>query len=138
MIPFIDLKSQQERIKQQVQDRFNAVVEHGQFIMGPEVQEMEELLSAYIGTKHCVGVSSGTDALLLALMALGIGTGDEVIVPDFSFFGTAEVIEFLGAKSIFVDVDYSTCNMDPEKMKAAITPATKAIIPVSLYGPFFS
>lgn len=134
MIPFIDLKSQQDRIKDKIQMRFNQLLEHGQYIMGPEIQEMEKLLADFIGVKHCVGVSSGTDALLMALMALNIGPGDEVIVPDFSFFGTCEVIELLGAKTVCIDVDYDTCNMDPLKLESAITASTKAIIPVSLYG----
>lgn len=134
MIPFIDLKTQYQQLEAQMQRRFRDVMEHGQYIMGPEVQELEKLLADYIGTKHCIALSSGTDALLLPLMALGIGPGDEVVVPDLSFFATAEMIEFIGAKSVFCDVDPRTYNMDPASLRKAITPRTKAIMPVSLYG----
>lgn len=134
MIPFIDLKSQQDRIRPALDKRIAAVLEHGQYIMGPEVAELEEKLAAYTGSKHCVSVSSGTDALLIALMALGIKAGDEVITTPFSFFATAEVIMLLGAKPVFVDIDPRTYNLDPKLIEAAITPQTKAIMPVSLYG----
>jgi UDP-2-acetamido-2-deoxy-ribo-hexuluronate aminotransferase len=134
MIPFIDLKSQYSRVEDQMLKRFKAVMEHGQYIMGPEIKELEDLLADYIGAKHCISLSSGTDALLIALMALDIGAGDEVIVPDLSFFGSAEVVEILGAKSIFCDVDPVTYNLDPLKLEGLITKKTKAIMPVSLYG----
>ncbi len=134
MIPFIDLKSQQDRIRPALDKRIAAVLEHGQYIMGPEVAELEEKLAAYTGSKHCVSVSSGTDALLIALMAIGIKAGDEVITTPFSFFATAEVIMLLGAKPVFVDIDPRTYNLDPKLIEAAITPQTKAIMPVSLYG----
>lgn len=134
MIPFIDLKSQQDRIRPALDKRIAAVLAHGQYIMGPEVAELEEKLAAYTGSKHCVAVSSGTDALLIALMALGIKAGDEVITTPFSFFATAEVIMNLGAKPVFVDIDPRTYNLDPKLIEAAITPQTKAIMPVSLYG----
>lgn len=134
MIPFIDLKAQYRPIEDKIKSRINAVLEHGQFVMGPEVKELEKNLAEYVGVKHAIGCSSGTDALLLALMALNIGPGDEVIVPDFSFFATSEVVSLLGATPVFVDVDPKTYNMDIESMKAAITKDTKAIMPVSLYG----
>lgn len=131
---FIDLKQQYERIKDDVQQRIHAVLEHGQYIMGPEIAELETQLSGYTGAKHSIGVASGTDALLVALMALDIGPGDEVIMPPFSFFATAEVVSLLGAKPVFVDVDENTYTIDPNQIAAAITSNTKAIMPVSLYG----
>jgi len=134
MIPFIDLKAQYEAIKPQVQARINQVLEHGQYIMGPEVTELEEKLAAYVGVKHCISASSGTDTLLIAMMALGIGPGDEVITTPFTFIATGEMIALLGAKPVFVDIDPKTYNIDPSKIAAAITPKTKAIMPVSLYG----
>lgn len=134
MIPFIDLKAQYKTIEEKIKERINNVLEHGQYVMGPEVRELEEKLAEFVGVKHAIGCSSGTDALLLALMALKVGPGDEVIVPDFSFFATSEVVSLLGAKPIFVDVDADTYNMNIESLKEAITPATKAIMPVSLYG----
>jgi UDP-2-acetamido-2-deoxy-ribo-hexuluronate aminotransferase len=133
-IPFIDLKSQYEALKPLIQARINAVLEHGQYIMGPEVRELEERLEAYTGAKHCITVASGTEALLISLMALGIGPGDEVITTPFTFVATAEVIVLLGAKPIFVDIEPDTCNIDATLIEAAITPRTKAIMPVSLYG----
>lgn len=134
MIPFIDLKTQYEAIKPQVQARINQVLEHGQYIMGPEVTELEEKLAAYVGVKHCISASSGTDTLLIAMMALGIGPGDEVITTPFTFIATGEMIALLGAKPVFVDIDPKTYNIDPSKIASAITPKTKAIMPVSLYG----
>lgn len=133
-IPFIDLKSQQDRIKPSLDRRIAAVLAHGQYIMGPEVAELEEKLAVVTGARHCIAVSSGTDALLIALMALGIRAGDEVITTPFSFFATAEVIMLLGAKPVFVDIDPRTYNLDPGLIEAAITPNTRAIMPVSLYG----
>jgi len=134
MIPFIDLKAQYEAIKPQVQARINQVLEHGQFIMGPEVAELEERLATYVGVKHCISASNGTDTLLIAMMALGIGPGDEVITTPFTFIATGEMIALLGAKPVFVDIDPKTYNIDPSNIAAAITPKTKAIMPVSLYG----
>ncbi len=131
---FIDLKSQYRRIKPSVDQRIARVLEHGQYVMGPEVAELEAKLAAYVGSKHCVAVASGTDALLIALMALDIGPGDEVITAPFTFFATAEMIALAGARPVFVDVDPRTYNLDPTKLEAAITPRTKAIMPVSLYG----
>lgn len=134
MIPFIDLKSQYQSLKPQIQERMNRVLDHGQYIMGPEVRELEERLEQFTGAKHCVTVSSGTEALLISLMALGVGPGDEVITTPFTFVATAEVIVLLGATPVYVDVQPDTCNIDPDKIEAAITAHTKAIIPVSLYG----
>ena len=133
-IPFIDLKAQYRALQPQIQARINAVLEHGQYIMGPEVRELEERLEAYTGAKHCITVASGTEALLISLMALGIGPGDEVITTPFTFVATAEVIVLLGAKPVFVDIESDTCNIDANLIEAAITPRTKAIMPVSLYG----
>lgn len=133
-IPFIDLKTQYQALKPQIQARINAVLEHGQYIMGPEVKELEDKLAAYTGAKHCITVASGTEALLISLMALGIGPGDEVITTPFTFVATAEVIVLLGATPVYVDIDPDTCNINANLIEAAITPKTKAIMPVSLYG----
>lgn len=133
-IPFIDLKSQYEILKPQIQARINRVLDHGQYIMGPEVKELEERLAEYIGAKHCITVASGTEALLISLMSLGIGSGDEVITTPFTFAATVEVIVLLGAKPVFVDIEFETCNIDTSLIEALITPQTKAIMPVSLYG----
>ena len=131
---FIDLKSQYRGIKASVDRRMQAVLDHGQYIMGPEIGLLEEALAARTGAKHCIACSSGTDALLLAMMALGIGPGDEVATSPFSFFATAEIIALLGAKPVFVDIDPVTYNLDPSLLRAVLTPHTKAILPVSLYG----
>lgn len=131
---FIDLKTQTKRIEPQLFARIKAVIEHGGFIMGPEVTELEQVLATYVGVKHALAVSSGTDALLIALMALGVTAGDEIITTPFSFFATAEVIALLGAKPVFVDIDPNTYNINPQLIEAVITPKTKAIMPVSLYG----
>jgi len=131
---FIDLKTQYRRIKPSVDARVARVLEHGQYILGPEVTELEAALAAYVGTKHCVAASSGTDTLLIAMMAMGIGPGDEVITAPFTFFATGEMIALLGAVPVFVDIDPRTYNLDPSALAAAITPRTKAIMPVSLYG----
>ena len=133
-IPFIDLAAQQRSIRPSLEKNIHRVLAHGQYIMGPEVKELEDRLGAYAGVKHAIGVASGTDALQIALMALGIGPGDEVITTPFSFIATAEIIALLGAKPVFVDVDPRTYNMDPQGIEAAITDRTKAIMPVSLYG----
>jgi UDP-2-acetamido-2-deoxy-ribo-hexuluronate aminotransferase len=133
-IPFIDLKSQYQLLKPKIQAGIDVVLEHGQYIMGPEVYELEEKLADYIGVKHCIAVSSGTDSLLIAMMALGIKAGDEVITTPFTFIATGEMIALIGAIPVFVDIDPKTYNIDPEKIEAAITPRTKAIMPVSLYG----
>lgn len=133
-IPFTDLKTQYQALKPQIQARIDAVLEHGQYIMGPEVKELEDKLAAYTGSKHCITVASGTEALLISLMALDIGPGDEVITTPFTFVATAEVIVLLGAKPVFVDIEPDTCNIDVSQIEAAITPRTRAIMPVSLYG----
>lgn len=131
---FIDLKTQYQSLKQQIDARIHQVLDHGQYIMGPEVRELEQQLETYTGSTHCITVASGTEALLIALMALGVGRGDEVITTPFTFVATAEVIALLGAVPVFVDIEADTCNLDPALLQAAITPQTKAIIPVSLYG----
>lgn len=131
---FIDLNTQYKRIETQIQDSIQKVLNHGQYIMGPEIQLLEKALAEFIGVKHAIVNSSGTDALLMALLALDIAPGDEVITTPFSFFATAEVILLCHAKPVFVDIDPKTYNMDPAQLEAAITPRTKAIMPVSLYG----
>lgn len=133
-IEFIDLKAQYEALKETVDARIQRVLEHGQYIMGPEIRELEERLGAYTGAKHCITVASGTEALLISLMALGIGPGDEVITTPFTFVATAEVIALLGATPVFVDIEPETCNVDASLIEAAVTPRTRAIMPVSLYG----
>lgn len=133
-IPFIDLKTQYQALKPQIQARIDAVLEHGQYIMGPEVKELEDKLAAFTGAKHCITCASGTEALLMSLMALGIGPGDEIVTTPFTFVATAEVIVLLGAKPVFVDVEPDTGNINADLIEAAITPRTKAIMPVSLYG----
>jgi len=131
---FIDLKTQYAKLKPSIDARIRTVLEHGQYILGPEVAELEERLARYTGAGHCIAVSSGTDALLIAMMALGIGAGDEVITTPFTFIATGEMIALIGARSVFVDIDARTYNLDPARIEAAITPRTKAIMPVSLYG----
>lgn len=133
-IPFIDLKSQYKALEENIKSRINTVLEHGQYVMGPEVAELETKLADYVGVKHCISASSGTDTLMVAMMALGIGAGDEVITTPFTFIATGEMIALLGAIPVFVDIDPRTYNIDPTKIEAAITPKTKAIMPVSLYG----
>jgi len=133
-IEFIDLNAQQHRIKENINSSIQRVLSHGQYILGPEVHELEEKLAKFSGVKHCISCANGTDALQIAQMALGIGPGDEVITPGFTYIATAETVVLLGAKPIYVDVDPRTYNLDPERLEAAITSRTKAIIPVSLYG----
>jgi hypothetical protein len=131
---FIDLKSQQARIRKDIDANIAKVLDHGQYIMGPEIKELETQLAEYTGSKHCLTVANGTDALLIALMALGVKAGDEVITTPFTFIATGEMIALIGAKPVFVDIDEKTYNIDPKKIVAAITDRTKAIMPVSLYG----
>ena len=131
---FIDLKTQYHELRESINSRIQAVLDHGQYIMGPEVKELEDKLSAYTGAKHCITVASGTEALLISLMAIGIKPGDEVITTPFSFIATAEVIVLLGAKPVFVDIEPDTCNINAALIEAKITDKTKAIMPVSLYG----
>lgn len=131
---FVDLAAQQARIKDKIDANIQKVLAHGNYILGPEVAELEQKLAEFCGAKHCITVANGTDALQIAQMALGVGHGDEVIVPGFSYIATAETPAVLGAKPVYVDIDPKTYNMDPTTLEAAITPRTKAIIPVSLYG----
>jgi len=131
---FIDLKAQYNLMKESINKRIQAVLDHGQYIMGPEVAELEKKLAEFTGSKHCIAVSSGTDALMVALMAYDIGPGDEVITTPFTFIATGEMIAILGAKPVFVDIDPKTYNLNPELIEKAITKNTKAIMPVSLYG----
>lgn len=134
MIEFIDLKAQQARLKDKIEAGIQNVLTHGQYILGPEVKELEEKLAAYVGAKYCITCANGTDALQIAQMAFGIGPGDEVITPGFTYIATAETVAILGAIPVYVDVNPQTYNLDVEKLESAITPRTKAIIPVSLYG----
>ena len=134
MIPFFDLAAQQALIKRQIDENISKVLEHGKYILGPEVTELEERLCQYTGAKYCITCANGTDALQIALMAIGVGPGDEVITPAFSYIATAEATALLGAKPIYVDVDPILCNINPTLIEEKITSKTKAIIPVSLYG----
>lgn len=133
-INFIDLKSQYRTLKASIDDRIQVVLNHGQYIMGPEVGELENKLAAFVGGGQYITVASGTEALLIALMAIGVKAGDEVITSPFTFAATAEVIALLGATPVFVDIEPDTCNIDARRIKDAITSKTRAIIPVSLYG----
>lgn len=133
-IPFADLKSQYNAYKSEIDKAVLDVMGSSMYIMGPEVEKLEKNLAAYVGAKHALSVSSGTDALLLALMSYGIKEGDEVITTPFTFIATAEVIALVGAKPVFADIDETTYNLDIEKVKPLINEKTKAIIPVSLYG----
>lgn len=133
-IPVLDLSPQYQNIKEEIQAAIARVLESGQFIMGPDVKLFEQEAAAYLGARHAIAVNSGTDALVIGLRALGIGAGDEVITTPFSFFATAESISNVGAKPIFADIDPNTFNINPEVIKAKITPQTKAIMPVHLYG----
>ena len=133
-IPVLDLKPQYQAHKEEIQEAMARVVESGRFIMGPDVKLLEEEIAAYLGVKHAIGVNSGTDALVIGLRAAGIGEGDEVITTPFSFFATAESISNVGAKPIFADIDPTSYNIDPEEIKRKITPQTKGIMPVHLYG----
>lgn len=134
MIRFIDLAAQQDRLRSEIEGAIARVLEHGQYILGPEVAELEQALADYTGATHCISCANGTDALQIALMALGVGPGDEVVTPSFSYIATAEAAAVLGARAIFVDIDPATYAMDAALLADAITPRTKAIIPVSLYG----
>ena len=131
---FIDLKTQYQKYKSDIDKRIHDVLEHGRYIMGPEVNELEETLAEYVGVKHCITVASGTQSLEIALRALDIGPGDEVITVPFSWISSAEVIMLVGATPVFVDIEHDTFNLDSSKIEEAITENTKAIIPVSLFG----
>lgn len=155
-IPFIDLAAQQQGIRTKIDSAIQDVLNHGRYILGPEVTELEEKLADFVGVKHCIGVASGTDALLMGLMAQGIGPGDAVFTTPFTFIATAEVISLVGATPVFVDIDPSTYNIDPAQLKLAIEAVqkrdssiyplptdqsgeplqltAKAIIPVDLFG----
>jgi len=143
-LDFIDLKAQQEKILPDLNERIQRVLAHGQYIMGPEIKELEARLAAYVGVKHAISCSSGTDALLMPLLAYGVGPGDAIFTHTFTFIATAEVIQLLGATPIFADIDPKTFNIDPEALAEAITslgknPKTaplkpKGIIPVDLFG----
>lgn len=133
-IPFIDLRAQYKILESDINDRIKLVLEHGQYIMGPEVQELENKLAVFNESNHCITVSSGTDALLISLMALGVSAGDEVITTPFTFISAAEVVRLLGAIPVYVDVELDTGNIDATLIEEKITKKTKAIIPVSLYG----
>jgi dTDP-4-amino-4,6-dideoxygalactose transaminase len=134
---FTDLKSQYAALKTSIDARIQRVLDHGQYIMGPEVKELESALAAFTGSKHCITVASGTEALLIALMALDLQPGDEVITTPFTFVATSWAISYVGAKPVFVDIEDATFNLDPKLVEHAITPRTKAILPVHLYGhPF--
>jgi UDP-2-acetamido-2-deoxy-ribo-hexuluronate aminotransferase len=131
---FIDLKTRLSRVRDRLDERVAAVHDHGQYILGPEVAELEKVLADFVGVNHCVGVSSGTDSLLIALMALEVGPGDEVVTVSYTWISTAEVIALVGAKPVFVDIDPDTWNMNPAQLEGAVTKRTKAIIPVGIYG----
>lgn len=134
MIPFVGLGPQQDRLRSEIESGISRVLAHGQYILGPEVAELEDRLAAYTGAAHCITCANGTDALQIALMALGVGPGDEVICPSFSYIASAETSAILGARPVYVDIDPTTYNIEPTKLEAVITPRTKAIVPVSLYG----
>ena len=133
-IPLIDLRAQYQSIKPAIDEAIQRVLDRGQFILGPEVEALEQEVAAYCGTKHAVAVASGTDALELSLRACGIGSGDEVVTTAFSFFAAAEAIIIVGATPVFVDIDPTTFNLDPAALESVITSRTKALIPVHLYG----
>jgi UDP-2-acetamido-2-deoxy-ribo-hexuluronate aminotransferase len=133
-VEFIDLGRQQVRIRPQIDAAISRVLEKGQYILGAEVAELEERLAAYAGVAHCITVANGTDALQVAMMALEIGPGDEVVVPGFSYIAVAEAAALLGARPVYCDIDPLTYNMDPRSIEAVVTARTKAIVPVSLYG----
>ena len=133
-VPLLDLKAQYEPLRDEILAAVTRVCDSQRFIMGPEIDSLERELSAMLGIRHVVAVSSGTDALLLALMALDIKAGDEVITPAYSFFATAGAIARLGATPVFVDIDPATCNLNPRGVLEAVTPRTRAIMPVHLFG----
>jgi UDP-2-acetamido-2-deoxy-ribo-hexuluronate aminotransferase len=131
---FIDLKSQYIALKPRIDAAIQRVLDHGQYILGPEIKELETALARFTGSRHCISVASGTEAILIALMALDLQPGDEVITTPFTFAATAEMIVLAGAKPVFVDIEPDTCNLDASKIRARIGPRTRAIMPVSLYG----
>ena len=131
---FIDLKKQQTNIRSEIDFSIKKVLDHGKYILGPEVFELEKTLAEYVGVNHCITVSSGTDALLISMMALGIKSGDEVITTPFTFIAAVEAIKLLGAKPVYVDIDDNSYNLSSEKIENSITKKTKLILPVSLFG----
>jgi UDP-2-acetamido-2-deoxy-ribo-hexuluronate aminotransferase len=131
---FIDLRKQYATLSSDINSRINTVLNHGQYILGPEVEKLEDELAKYVGVKYCITVANGTDALMVAMMALGIQPGDEVITTPFTFIANAEMIAILGAKPVFVDINPDTFNIDAARIESAITPKTRCIMPVSLYG----
>ncbi|MFH1699541.1 MAG: DegT/DnrJ/EryC1/StrS family aminotransferase [Candidatus Zixiibacteriota bacterium] len=133
-VPLLDIKRETKPIRKEIDEAVARVIDHGQYILGPEVKQLEEKVSGFCGVKHAIGVASGTDALLLSLQACGVGPGDEVITSSFSFFASAGVISRLGAIPVFVDIDLDTYNIDPERIEKAISPKTKAILPIHLFG----
>ena len=133
-VPLLDLKAQYAALRDEIRPAVDRVLESQQCINGPEVAQLEKDVARYCQTRHCVGVSSGTDAILLSLMALDVGAGDEVVTTPYTFFATAGCVARAGAKPVFVDVDPVTFNIDPDRIEAAITPRTKAIMPVHLFG----
>lgn len=133
-IPMVDLKAQYQGLKEELDREVAAVLASGHFVLGPNVQALEQEAAAYCGVKHAITCASGTDALHLALRACGIGPGDEVITTPFTFIATAEAISYTGAKPVFVDIDPATFNIDPEQVARAVTPRTRAVLPVHLYG----
>ena len=133
-IPLIDVKAQYAPLIPELEERFRAVLDSGRFIFGPEVEAFEHEAAAYLDVPHAIGVANGTDALVLSLEALGIGRGDEVICPSFTFYATAEAIARVGATPVFADIDPVTLNLDPEDVADRVTPRTKAIVPVHLFG----
>lgn len=133
-IPLVDIKAQYESIQDDIDSKVQEVLHSGQFILGPYVQKLEEEIAAYCNTRFAIGVASGTDALLLSLKALGVGPGDDVIIPPFTFFATGGAVHNAGARIIFCDIDEETFNIDTEKLEEKITIKTKAIIPVHLFG----
>ena len=131
---FIDLKSQYRALRREINTRIQGVLDHGQYILGPEVRELEQKLAAYVNSAHCISVASGTEALLIALMALEIGPGDEVLVPSFTFAASVNAILYEGATPVFVDIEPRTYNLDPQELLARRTPATTAVIAISAVG----
>jgi UDP-2-acetamido-2-deoxy-ribo-hexuluronate aminotransferase len=133
-LDFIDLKAQQDILRPALEENIHRVLGHGRYILGPEIEKLEGELAAYVGTEHAITCSSGTDALMMALMALGVGPGDEVITVPYTWISSAEVVSLLNARPVFVDIQPDTMNLDPALLEAAISPATRAILPVGIYG----
>lgn len=133
-VPLLDLKAQYGAIRSEIEAAIASVVEAQRFILGPEIKALEKEVAEYVGCRHGVGVSSGTDAILVALMAVGVGPGDEVVTTPYTFVATVTSIARLGARAVFVDIEPETCNIDPSRLADAVGPRTKAIVPVHLYG----